>query len=405
MARVLHVIPAFLPATDWGGPVVSTAAICRAAAAAGHEVQVLTTDSATPETAARLDLPRRTLRLPDGVRVHYARRSFGQSGSWDLLRRLPGEVARADLVHLSMTYSFPTLPTLALCRLYNRPVVWSPRGAIQATGDWSKARRRRLKSAFERVARRLAPSRTVLHVTAEAEARGTARRMPGLAVTVIANAVALPARPDHRRFRPGGRLRLLFLSRLHPKKGLDDLLTALRDLPDHVTLAIAGRGSPAYERSLRRAVQRLDLSDRVTFLGRVEGEDKSRAYAAADAFVLPTQSENFGIVVAEALAAGVPVITTRAAPWAGLVTHRCGHWIDEGPAALRAALHQFDALPAPALEAMGRRGAAWMARDFGVAEVGAQMCALYARLLASGPVEQGAGVRMGEKGAGWSHPA
>lgn len=381
MARILHVLPAFLPATAWGGPVVSTAALCRAAAGGGHEVAVLTTDAAAPDGPARLTPGAIAAAAPEGYSVVHARRAFGRSGSWEMLARLPGMVARADLVHLSMSYSFPTLPTLLLCRLLGRPVVWSPRGAIQATEDWPGAPRRRLKTAFEAVARRLLPRRAVLHVTSDAEARATARRIPGVEVAVIANAVAVPPAPPARAFRPGGALRLLFLGRLHPKKGVEALLDALAGLPGHVTLAIAGQGAPAYEATLAARAARLGLDGRVRFLGQCDGAAKLRALAEADAFVLPTQSENFGIAIAEALAAGLPVITTTAAPWAGLATQGCGWWIAPEPAELPIALRDLDARPGEILAEMGRRGHAWMAAAFSEPAVGAQVLDLYTRVL------------------------
>lgn len=385
MARILHVLPAYLPATAWGGPVFSTAALCRAAVKAGHEVEVLTTDAADPETGARLSPTETRGRFPDGYRVTYARRAFGQSGSWDLLRRLPGMVTNADLVHLSMTYSFPSLPTLAACRATGTPIVWSPRGAIQATEDWADAPRKRLKTAFERLAQRLAPADTVLHVTARSEATATALRMPGFAVETIPNAVDIPETLAPRDWRPDGRLRLLFLSRLHPKKGLDTLIEALAALPDSVSLDIAGAGAQAYEAELSNAVARHGLADRVRFLGHIDGPAKAAAFAKADLFVLPTKSENFGIAVAEALAHGVPAVTTRAAPWEGLKTHRCGTWIPEGVGPLRAALAQANDIPGARLAEMGERGRAWMQAEFAEEVLGARMMALYDRLLEARP--------------------
>lgn len=383
MARILHVLPAFLPATDWGGPVVSTAALCRAGVAAGHQVTVLTTDAASPETSARLPLHSKKYVFPEGYKAIYTRRMSLQSIAPGLLWRLPRLVAQADLVHLSMTYSFPTLPTLLVCKLFQRPVVWSPRGAIQATEEWRDAPRKRVKSAFEAVARRLLPLRTILHVTAPEEARSTARRMPGVPVEVIPNAVSVPPTPPARAFRPNGALRLLFLSRLHPKKGLEALLDALAMLPNHVTLTIAGRGAAHYEQALKASVRDLGLAPRVRFLGRVDGAAKARALAEADLFVLPTRSENFGIVIAEALAAGVPVITTEAAPWPELEPRGCGLRVGEEAADLAAAIREMDTRAPDTFAEMGRAGHRWMAEAFAEEAVGQRVARLYARLLAA----------------------
>ncbi|MCX6879269.1 MAG: glycosyltransferase [Verrucomicrobia bacterium] len=98
---------------------------------------------------------------------------------------------------------------------------------------------------------------------------------------------------------------------------------------------------------------------------------------AADLFVLPTHSENFGIVVAEALACGVPVITTTGAPWAGLLDHRCGWWVDVTVDALAGALEAAIALTDDERAAMGQRGREWMLRDFGWSEIARRMIAGY----------------------------
>jgi glycosyltransferase involved in cell wall biosynthesis len=391
MARILHVVPAFLPATAWGGPVFSTAAMCRAAAGqGGHEVRVLTTDSASPDTPARLVLAENPARFGAGCEVHYARRSFGQSGSWGLLARLWRMVAEADLVHLSMTYSFPTLPTILACRILRKPLVWSPRGAIQATEDWADAPHKPVKRAFERLARWMLPQGAVLHVTSEAEASATARRMPGVAIRVIPNGVPVPPHPPARRFRPRGRLRLLFLSRLHPKKGLETLLEVLANLPGHVILTIAGGGAPDFEAALASRVQALGLAARVSFLGHVGGDEKRRALEAADVFVLPTLSENFGIAIAEALASGLPVVTTRAAPWAEIERHRCGKWIEPDQRALAEALRGLDARSGAELAEMGRRGHRLVSGFCSQAAVGVRLVALYADCLGPGAVARAA---------------
>lgn len=381
MMRIVHVVPAYLPATAWGGPVFSTSALVRAAVRAGHKVCVLTTDSADPETGARLSRQANPTFFADGYDVYYMPRSFGQSGSWALLRALPGHLGRADLVHLSMTYSFPTLPTLLLCRIMGKPVVWSPRGAIQATVDWADAPRKRVKTAFERLAGVLAPRDTLLHVTAPSEAEVTARRMPGLESVIIPNAVAVPESPPVRRYRPDGRLRLLFMSRLHPKKGIDMLIEVLAALPAHVTLAVAGSGSPAFEAALNGRVAELGLDERVTFLGQLDGTAKQAAFAEADALILPTHSENFGIAVAEGMAQGLPVITTTAAPWSGIESRGCGAWIPPKAEALRMAIEALDAHDAAGLAAMGARGHKWMAESFSEAGVDARMMAIYDQLL------------------------
>jgi glycosyltransferase involved in cell wall biosynthesis len=123
---------------------------------------------------------------------------------------------------------------------------------------------------------------------------------------------------------------------------------------------------------------------RIEFCGPLYGEGKLGAYREAELFVLPTQSENFGMTVAEALAAGTPAIVTRAAPWAGLEEHGAGWWIEIGVDPLVACLEDALSRPRDELAARGVRGREWMRRDFSWERVGAMMDQTYRWLLSGG---------------------
>ena len=377
--NVLHVSPTYYPATYWGGPVFSTLALADGVAAEPDiTLEVLTTDAASPDPSDRLPIRRR--RFPAGYDVVYAHRIAGRDTSPGLLARLLPAVARADIVHLTATYCFPTLPTLFACRLLGRPVVWSPRGAIQARLEWAEAQSRR-KVAFERIARLLAPAATVIHATAPREAELTARAMPGMSVELVPNSVKIPSEPSSFvRRAPGDRpLRLMFLSRLHPKKGLELLLEALAGLSG-ASLDVYGGGAANYLATLRAAVGRLGLTKRVTFHGHVDGAAREAAYRTADLFVLPSHSENFGNAIAEALAYGVPVVTTTATPWREVEMRGCGACVVPEAAAIGAAITRL----APRdLAAMGRLGRAYMVDAFSPAAVTRDMLRLYRTLAAS----------------------
>jgi glycosyltransferase involved in cell wall biosynthesis len=122
---------------------------------------------------------------------------------------------------------------------------------------------------------------------------------------------------------------------------------------------------------------------RVLIEGSVAGDAKTTAYKEADLFVIPTLNENFAITVAEALAAGTPVIATKGAPWPGLVHEGCGWWIDHGVEPLAAALSKAMAMRREALQEMGAKGRAWMARDFSWDRAAHDMLNIY-RWLSSG---------------------
>lgn len=375
--NLLHVTPTFYPATYWGGPIFSTKALCDGAAAAeGVTVRVLTTDAAGPVASDRVRPARQS--FPLGYSATYTHRIAGSDLAPGLLARLLPAVAWADIVHLTATYNMPTLPTLLACRLLGRPVVWSPRGAIQARMEWTGAQSR-MKLQFERLARAFAPRATVLHVTAPIEAELTGRAMPGMELATIPNAIEIPDSPSVsvRSHQGDAPLRLLFLSRVHEKKGLDLLIAALPRLPD-VHLTVCGEATPEYLRQLQAQVAQVGVSDRVVFRGHVDGAARAEAYRSADLFVLPSHSENFGNVIGEALAYGVPVITTTATPWAEIDTVGCGRIVPPQTEALEQAIAD---LAQADLAAMGRAGRAFVMERFSPERVSERMVTLYRDLL------------------------
>ena len=156
---------------------------------------------------------------------------------------------------------------------------------------------------------------------------------------------------------------VLFLSRVHPKKGLLNLIHAWARLaPLGWRLRIAGPDEGGHLRDIMGLAQKLKINNSVEYIGEVDGERKLSEYRCAHLFVLPTHSENFGVVVAEALAHGLPVITTRGTPWADLETYGCGWWIDIGVQPLVQALREAMALSDDERKEMGVRGQEYVQR-------------------------------------------
>ncbi|KJZ20667.1 glycosyltransferase [Loktanella sp. S4079] len=363
--KVLHVSPSFYPATFWGGPIWSTKAICDGLVKdPAVQLRVLTTDAAGPLRADRV------APVPLDYPVTYLRRMAGHSIAPGLLIHLWRAVAWAEVVHLTGTYSFPTLPTLMAARIMGKPVVWSPRGALQASADWPDAPRQRVKRCFERVAQTLVNDRVVMHVTSQAEARASQSRIVTAHTAVIPNSVPIPAVTPKQ---PSKQFRLIYVGRIHPKKGLDLLIKAMAQLPAHVTLDIYGTGLPADVAPIAGA-----CSDRIRMHGHLDDADKPAAFAKSDLFVLPSHSENFGIAVAEALAHAVPVLTTTATPWHALDDIGCGRCMDLGRDDLS---EEIQALLGRDLTQMGQAGRAWMQRAFSAENMVAEFRSLYVRLI------------------------
>ena len=188
---------------------------------------------------------------------------------------------------------------------------------------------------------------------------------------------------------------VLFLSRIHPKKGLLDLVRAWAAIQNSKfkiqnsesggrprwRVVVAGGDEGGHLQELKAEIGKLNLGDVFEFIGPVEGAAKWELYRQADLFVLPSHSENFGIVVAEALACGVPVIASRGTPWEDLVTHRCGWWPAIGSEPLAAALREALSRTDEERRAMGARGRELVQAKYGWPGAAEQMQAVYQWML------------------------
>jgi glycosyltransferase involved in cell wall biosynthesis len=371
--KIAHVVPSFYPAHGYGGPIQSVYALTNALARLGCDIRVLTTNANGLHAVLPLDTAREH-RLGDAISVRYCPRLMRHSVSPELLRVLPEYVRWADVVHLTAVYNFTTFPTLAIARRHRKPVVWSPRGALQR---WTGSRRPNVKAIWEMVARGLATNRLVLHVTSEQESIESLRKFPAARTEIIPNGIEIPAAVSHEESK--GPLRLLFIGRIDPKKGIENLLDACARLDFPWILTIAGSGEEAYLRSIEARVHSLGLDEMVTMTGEVRDDAKERVYRQADICMVPSFTENFALVVAEALARAVPVIASRGTPWQAVERKGCGRWVENSPESLASAITQLRSMP---MREMGRRGREWMQQDFSWDTIGARMVAVYRELLA-----------------------
>jgi glycosyltransferase involved in cell wall biosynthesis len=315
-----------------------------------------------------------------------------QTRGWSptLNRCVRNETRKANIVHNHGLWMFPNLYARRAAVSSRIPLVISPRGMLE---DWSLGRSRIKKfmawSLFERCNLR---SAALFHATSEMEARSLRELGLHQPIAIIPNGVEIPdreANPDRQNLEGkfpelAGKRWLLFLSRIHPKKGVSELLQAWHGIEDDFQewhLILAGSDLEGYEPRLRREALDSKIANRVTFTGMLSGSERKAVFANADVFVLPTHSENFGIAIAEALAFGLPVITTKGAPWEELIAHKCGWWIDLGHAELMQCLKGALRLSKAELSAMGDRGRALMARKYSWGEVAEQMKQSYDWLL------------------------
>jgi glycosyltransferase involved in cell wall biosynthesis len=368
-------------AARYGGPSVAVHAMARGVRELGAHVTVATTDA---DGRGRLPVPLDRAVDVDGVEYRYFARTL--PGEWKLslplARWLHAHVAGFDVVHVHALFSYATIPGCRAPLRRGVPYILRPLGTLD---PWSlaqgAARKRPYLALVEGKHLRHAAA---IHATSRAEADGVAALGHGARVRVVPLGVELPERVPERR--AGGRLRLLFLSRLHPKKGLPLLLDAVAELTRtgraDVELAVAGTGDPAYLRELEARTRALGIASRVRFLGHLAGADKARALAEAELFVLPSYQENFGIAVAEAMAAGLPVVISDAV---AIAPHVAGAGLVAGRDApsIAAALARLAADPAERAR-MGARAAQVARTHFSWERTARELWALYGEVAGAG---------------------
>jgi glycosyltransferase involved in cell wall biosynthesis len=375
--HAVHVI-AGLRQTD-GGPVYSVPRLCRALAAAGASVDLMTVSENAEQDCSDGNYRERRFAW-DGVKLPVVR-AVRRSSS--LARALRIEAPKADVVHDHGLWLLPNVYAGREAGRARRPLIVAPRGMLSPTAlSFSRLKKRIFwqllqKSAVVRAA--------CFHATSEQEyeeIRAFGFRQP---VAIVPNGIDIET-AIARAVAPPSTRTILSLGRIHPKKGLDTLLAAWSKVegahPDW-RLRIVGPSENGYDAKLTALSAELKLS-RASVEGPVYGREKSLIYADADLFVLSTLNDNFALTVAEALAAGVPVIATKGAPWKGLVDEGCGWWIDHGVEPMAAALGRALASPRSSLVEMGQRGRTWMQRDFSWEKVAADMLGVYHWLIHGG---------------------
>jgi glycosyltransferase involved in cell wall biosynthesis len=365
--KLLHVVPHIND--EASGPSYSVPRLCESLAALGHEVTLSCLAARGEIPGVRLDLhPQWPILARFAISTSHARALSDKSGS-------------VDIVHNHSLWSMVNVAAGLVVPGRRAKLVTSPRGTLS---PWALSRSKAVKRVLWPLQRRALVRADLLHATSEVEYQEIRAQGFTAPVVIIPNGidlpVLLPAKPEDRPRT------LLFLSRIHPKKGIDRLLQAwhhLQDAHPDWRLVIAGRGEAEHEREVHELASALKLK-RVEFPGPLYGADKSRAYFDAELFVLPTHSENFGMVVAEALAHGCPAVVSRGAPWSGLEREGCGCWVENDSDTLVQTLDVAMRLSSGQLSEMGRKGRAWMERDFGWESVAQQMEATYRWLLGGG---------------------
>jgi glycosyltransferase involved in cell wall biosynthesis len=376
--RILHVVPTYLPAVRYGGPMFSIHALCRSLAAMGHEVHVATTSLDGPDD---LDVALGTPVDRDGVAVWYfpvtPPRRIARSPA--LGRHLRERMHAFDVLHTHAMFQWPPWRAAREARRAGVPYVMAPRGML--VPELFASRRPLAKALWLRLLDHgNLTQAAALHLTSERERDDVARL--GLAVdraVVIPNGFDMDDALAPSAAAPPAQPYALYLGRISWKKGLDRFIRALAQARE-VQAIIAGNDDEGYRRTLEGLARECGVRDRVRFLEPVYGAEKWALLRAAAFAVLPSQSENFGNAVLEAMAAGKPVVVSDAVGLAEAVREAdCGIVTGNEPGMLAAALERLWRDP-DARREMGERGRRLVQSEYAWPRIAARTAELYAGL-------------------------
>ena len=220
-----------------------------------------------------------------------------------------------------------------------------------------------------------------IHATAPMEVKSIRALGFKNPIAMIPNGIDMNDFPSELPAKEKNPKKILFLSRIHPKKGIENLVEAWKLIDNNIRrtwkIEIVGNGDANYIQSLKEKIVSEQLSEQIEIKNPVFGAEKIKLFRDANLFVLPTFSENFGIVIAEALASYTPVITTKGAPWEDLDTYKCGWWIDIGVAPLKKVLEEAILHSSVELLAMGENGRKLIEEKYSMESVAKQMIQLY----------------------------
>jgi glycosyltransferase involved in cell wall biosynthesis len=302
-------------------------------------------------------------------------------------RGLREAAGSASVMHSHGLWMMPNLYPAQAARAARVPLVLSPRGMMD---HWAWRHHRWRKRAIWWAGQaRAVIAASCLHATAPCELdyiRELGIRAP---VAVVPNGVSIPDAEAVRK-RPGHRRTLLFLARVHRKKGVDILLRAWRNVQERFgdwQLVIVGPDDGGWLPKMKSLAVEL-AARRVFFQGKIPQSEKSRYFASSELYVLPTHNENWGVSIAEALAHGVPAIVSRGAPWSGLETNGCGWWIENRVEVLTETLRMALALSPEELAARGASGRRWVEEAFSWNSVAKTMRQVYTWLASGGPMPE-----------------
>ena len=342
--RVLHVLSTI--SLKRGGPSVAVRNMLRALHMRGVQADVVTTDDDGPNAHSSVPLGQ-FVELENQRAIYFPRQTNFYYASAPLASWLSTHIGRYNIVHTHGLFAMAPIVAARLARRRCIPYIMRPAGMLDS---WSRAHRRPFlkRSSIALVEGPLLSSAARVHFTSQIELHQASEIGARIHSVVLPLGLDLDApistKAEIERFAPFADSKIvLFLSRIDYKKGLDVLIRAFAEISSRhadAVLVIAGDGPPPLLAELRALAAELNVAHRIFWLGFVQGDEKRWLLRRSALFALPSASENFGVAVAEAMAAGLPLILSRGVALSEVVAKRnAGIVTDGSPRQVAEALH------------------------------------------------------------------
>ena len=293
------------------------------------------------------------------------------------------ENSNAEIFHGHGLWQMPVYQMAKIAQNKNIPYIITPRGMLE---PWSLTQGRFKKQLGLKLFQYSDLEKaSCIHATSSMEVgniRALGLKTP---IAMIPNGVKIEDFPEKIPTKENYPKKILFLSRIHPKKGIENLIESWNLIDNKIRgnwkIEIIGNGNEKYIRTLTEKINSYGLSKQIIMMKPVFGETKIQLFREATLFVLPSYSENFGIVIAEALACYTPVITTKGTPWGDLNDYNCGWWIDIGVDPLKEALEDALCRTDEDINLMGVNGRKLIIEKYSMNSIAKKMFMLYEWLL------------------------
>lgn len=371
--KILAIAPSFYPAFYYGGPIYSTYELAKALNKTSVDVRVITTNANGNE---KLKIKTGVWKkLENDLPVKYYNALDSRGTSLSMLFNLYKEIKSVDIIYLISIFSAPTPFTIFICRLLKKHLIISPKGQL---GRWCLEQGSRFKKLWLHTLIKPFINFLHWHLTSEQEQQDVLAVYPSAKTFVIPNGVSedlfsLNGKPKDKSFFNkytgfdcSNKKVIISMGRLQKVKGFDILIEALSKLQrDDVVLLIAGEDF-GERKNLEKIIDKFKLNDKVFLVGKIEGLDKIEFLRNADVFALASHHENFGLVYAEALAVGTPVVASTNTPWQNIEINNCGKWVENKPDIFSTAVNTI--LNSDSLQ-MGNNGVNYIRKYFSWDEI------------------------------------